>query len=770
MTLLSRNPRNPTGSSRGRAGTATLLLAAAVVTALILAKSRRMEGGVREVAGPGDSATSSEPPFPGAPVRRSRQDGSARSPTSAAEPSRRDQREGSSTGIAGVAVDGDTGSPLESFSVRIEVPQANRGWLARLLGSGGPRERIFRNPDGVFEILDLRPDLYKFRFEAEGYFPVTLEDVPARRGIVRRGLRVKLRRVATLEGTVVEEGSGAPVRAATVQVQTAEGSSVEDVEGKWQFLTDLDGRFRIRTGPGTLVLRASRDEFVEWIGDPMDLGPGESEAIVVTLRRGGGIEGTVPGHSRSSSAWVSVMSEDPESSRSRGVQADAEGHFRFLGLAAGRYRVAAFFAPPPPGSASPRRPLLTRVEVEEGRTARAEFPPPPEEGCVVRGRVLRKGEPVARADVSIGPAPTAGTALDQFETFVLLRPQRVTGKDGAFALEGVPPGEASLRVLLFPPGKKEGDLYTKTYPILVPGPPELVLDVALPAGEIAGRVFRASDGSPISGVNVGVFQLEPALPSGFSESVFSDTDARGRYRIVDVGPGEYYVRVDAHPPGRNRDPFGDPPACLFVGPVAVAESTVSLDLALPEGGDAVVRVRDPSGRVVMGAIVSLRHSDLPCEPGMTFDEWAEAEPGEEGVYRADGLRPGSYSAKVVARGFALAFAEGWQIVEGEESAFDVDLVRGTRVLVKAIDEAGSSADLFCVDVADSQGRPFRTFRDVSGKTRVSEKGGIVVFLAPGEYHLSGGSGRGQGKATQVRVGGEAEQEVVLQIETGQGRR
>jgi hypothetical protein len=36
VTLLSRNPRNPTGSSRGRAGTALLLLAAAAIAALLL--------------------------------------------------------------------------------------------------------------------------------------------------------------------------------------------------------------------------------------------------------------------------------------------------------------------------------------------------------------------------------------------------------------------------------------------------------------------------------------------------------------------------------------------------------------------------------------------------------------------------------------------------------------------------------------------------------------------------------------------------------------
>ncbi|HKB16749.1 MAG TPA: carboxypeptidase-like regulatory domain-containing protein [Planctomycetota bacterium] len=671
-----------------------------------------------------------------------------------------------------MALDGDTGSPLQSFVVRMEVPQANRGWLDRLLGSGGPRERTFRSEEGVFEILDLRPDLYKVRFKAEGYFPVTLEDVPVRKGTLRRGLRLSLRRVATLEGTVVEEGSGTVVPATTMQVLVnAGGSIVEDVEGNWQTVTDLDGRFRIATRAGAMFLRASRDGFVEWIGDPIDLGPGETRrGIVVTLRRGGGIEGTVPGpaHDAGPGPWLSIWREDEEAPRSTGVQADASGHFRVLGLAAGRYGIRAY-PRDPSGPVPPRRRLRASVAVEEGRVTRVELAEASVDGCLVRGRVLRRREPVAGAQVGlilVPSTPRAGRAaldpLDQYE----LSSGRPTGKDGSFAFEGVPPGNATLRVGLFPPGKTGGPLYGKLFPLLVPDGPEFAFDAVLPQGEITGRVYRASDGSPVSGVTVSAFQIEPAEAYGFSELGFCETDAVGRYRVVDLWGGEYYVRVDAHSPGRNRDPFEDPPASLVAGPTAVDGSTVSLDLALPEGGSAVVRVFGPSGRPVPDASVRLRHASCPAESVWNFNEWAEAEPGEEGVYRADGLRPGLYSATIAARGHALAFAEGWQVVEGEEVVFDVGVLQGTRVLVKGADEAGSPVDLIVVDVADSRGRPYRCFRSVSGMTRPGEKGGVVVYLAPGEYMLTGGIGRSRGKATPVRVGGEAEQEVVLRIESG----
>ncbi|HET6201641.1 MAG TPA: carboxypeptidase-like regulatory domain-containing protein [Planctomycetota bacterium] len=631
---------------------------------------------------------------------------------------------------------------------------------------------MFDGPKGAFAILDLPPDLYQFRFEAEGYFPQTLEDVPVRKGTARRGLRVRLRRAATVLGAVVGERSGAPVTKAVVEALDGEvGSRLQDLEGKQEVLTDPDGRFRIATRPGSLRLRVTHARLAPWAGEPFEVPPGESQGpVTVTLRPGGGVDGFVLGPDRSpaSRALVVAYREDEGSPSSKQSQADERGYFRILGLAAGRYRVHAY-PRLPPGPDSPARRPRASVAVEDGRVARVELPEPRGGGCLVRGRVSRKGEPVAGAHVTLLPAPSGPQAVENaFE--ILDRLNKVTGTDGSFAFEGVPPGGARLTVQLLPPGKKQGGLYAKTFPLLVPDAPELAFDAHLPPGEITGRIFRDSNGSPVVGAPVSAFQLDSATAHDSSESSFCETDARGRYRIVDLRPGEYYVRTDPHLQGRSRDPIGDPPAALIVGPVSVGDSAVPLDFALPEGGSVVVRLRDPSGRPVLRATVSLRHADVPRAARRAFDEWTEAEPGEEGVFRADGLRPGLYSGSVAARGYALAFEDGWRVGEGEESAFEVDLPEGTRVVVRALDGAGSPVDLALVDVADSRGRSFRHYRGAVEPIRSGEKGAVVVFLGPGEYELTGGAGGGRGTPTRVAVEAGSPREVVVPVEREEGRR
>ncbi|HET6204708.1 MAG TPA: carboxypeptidase-like regulatory domain-containing protein [Planctomycetota bacterium] len=748
-----------------------LVAAAAVAAALLLGRGRRTNGSTTDVRTPEETlAADATAPSPSSSTPTS-PEGTRRALAPGAGSSRGPR--GGSTGISGVVVDGDTGAPRTTFLVRIEDKTSNEGWLASLFRSRTPRVRSFEGPDGAFEILDLRAGLYEFRFEAEGCVPATFEDLVLRKGRVRDGLRVKLRRAGILQGIVAGEGSAAPVAGAPVRVIEDEwGSVVRDVGGKDRTPTDLDGRFRITIRPGTLRLQVSHAEFVDWLGDPFDLPPGGArDGIAVTLRRGGGIDGFVrcPDRSPAVGGSVSARPEDAQSGGWKQANADPNGYFRIQGLEGGSYGVEA-------SARAPGREWRMRVSaaVEEGRITRVEFPEPRDGGCTVRGRVSRGGEPIAGASVEI--VSTAATSegrairlprLGDTQTF-----HGRTGNDGAFSIEGVPAGRAWLRFDLEPWGRREKGAWVFLYPraffLVVPDAPEFHFDAVLPAGEIAGRVARASDGSPAAGATVSaVLRSDPDSPDLFTRGS-CDTDPAGRYWIRDFRPGEYFVEVNSagwRGGGRSRDPIGEPLGRVLRGPVTVGEGApVVLDVSLPEGGSALVRVRDPSGRPVPRASVALSRSDAPRDPTLFLPGWAEPEPGEEGLYRADGLEPGLYYASVSTPGTAVAFTESRRVESGEEAAFEVELREGTRVLVRGEDEDRSPVDLPFVDIADSAGRSCLCPRRASGSPRSEERRGVAVILAPGEYRMTPLQPGRRGKTTAVRVGADSPQEVVLRLE------
>ncbi|MGH7150564.1 MAG: carboxypeptidase regulatory-like domain-containing protein, partial [Planctomycetota bacterium] len=344
-----------------------------------------------------------------------------------------------------------------------------------------------------------------------------------------------------------------------------------------------------------------------------------------------------------------------------------------------------------------------------------------------------------------------------------------TRADGSFAVEHVPPGSATLLVSSPSSGSSGMATASRRRSIEVPDAPELVHDVTLSGGAIAGRVVRASDGGPLSEVNVGV------LPFGLSSGLGSQkgfdwarTDETGGFRIVDLEPGTYLVRaagrIEKAATGRNEE-FAEE---TREGVEVREGEEVALDFALSPGGAALVRVRDPAGNAVKGAMVVVVRSDAP-RGDRKFMNASRGMTDGEGLARVAGLSTGAYYAAVYGTEFAGAESEVASVQAGSETSIRVDLREGTRVRARVVDRNDSPVELFPLFV-DARGRErFAIPTRARGSPRPGEEGMGIAVLLPGEYTVRIGGEGWKEQTTAVRVGTVSPQDLVLRLEREAGQ-
>ncbi|MCI0589760.1 MAG: carboxypeptidase-like regulatory domain-containing protein, partial [Planctomycetes bacterium] len=681
------------------------------------------------------------------------------------------------TGVAGVVREADTGKPVRRFA--IDGQRVAEGKNAFFESTEGIRPSTSEKEDGSFERLDLQPGNHDLAFEADGFVPEILAQVEVKAGEVHRGLEVLLRRGTTLRGKVVARDTGEPVADATVERVEADRRLPRPILFRGhrpEVRTDSRGAFEMKgIEPGAIRLQVSHPSFAEATPDPIDGKGGETvEGILISLSRGGALDGYATGEGGTPLAGGRVHATPTDDLRERWTRRkespiDEAGYFHLEGLAPGRYRVEA------------RPPWRKRIEdasaaleakasleamtrrafalVEEGRTTRVEFPALPKGGCTVRGRVLRGGDGVEGASVSVAPGSRAGDAAELLRDELNAR----TGADGSFAVANVPAGTATLLVSA-PSSRESGKASaSRQRSIEVPDAPELVLDVNLSGGAIAGRVVRASDGKPLPDVSVGTF------PSGLSASWvpkgygWAHTNEAGEFRIADLEPGLYLVRA-----GGGIGKFASGKDEAFAGEtrdgVEVREGEeVALDFALSPGATALVTVRDPAGKAMRGAMVLLVPSDAP-RGVRKFVGGSQGTTDGDGLARMAGLSTGTYYAAVYGTEHAGAESEEASVRAGSETSFRVDLREGTRVRARVVDRNDAPVGLLPLFV-DSRGRErFAIPPGAAGSRRPGEEGMGIAVLLPGEYTVRIGGDGWKEQTTDLRVGTRSPQDLVLRLE------
>jgi|GEM_PF-3116617 len=544
------------------------------------------------------------------------------------------------------------GRPLEGAATRLRwAPEG--GAVPRVVVEGAT------DRDGVFEGDAVPPGRYAVEVDAApGVTALRTVDALQPTTVV-----VKFPPLGRWTGRVTDAASGVPLAANVVLLvgledgATARASATADGAGVFVVLAPR--------GP-------ARQVYVEAEGyAPFPSARGEANAVVaalgalrredvvrdVALRRGSAIVGVVT-HVESKAPVAGLAIElRPEGFRPpaevgtggrTGTTGD-DGAYAARGVAPGGWN--ATVTTPGWYLEGP-----TRVRVQgpdaSGRVADARLDLVVRGAGVVSGRVTRAdGSPVARARVWLVGGGGVVRSVRQAGRVL----ETVTGSDGGFALDDVPPAEwVRVRAAL---GDDEATP-SAAFRLRDGAPPPLVLILAA-TGTIEGRVFDLVTRDPVAGARVRLDATgEPAGRGGLSVLAAAD----GTYLAAGLVPGSW--RVTPEKRGLYLSSAGTE--------VALAPGVPKLDvpLTLDPGLTIAGLVLDAAGAPLAGARVTLGGREDVGQPPPTVNRNVRA--AADGSFRHVALRSGVYALEVRTGGAVRARLEG---LRGGERTL---LVRVTR--------------------------------------------------------------------------------------------
>ncbi len=369
---------------------------------------------------------------------------------------------------------------------------------------------------GAFHIPLRRSGPQAVRVEAEGLAPYTADRI-----LPGPPLRIALRAGGTIEGVVRDGPTGAIARGAVVEVRDdrvwATRLPWQEGAGVARATSDGQGRYRITgvgSGPQTLTAWAR--------------GFGQSPARKVNapvradlrLWPAGMIVGTVQSTDGRPVVGAQVLLEPSllQIATGRLEKTDTTGHFEFLGVDSGTYRVAARH----PDFAPAWLPFIT---VEKNGEADASLTL--ERPAAVTGRLVDgNGRPVvgrltvAEIDGTATPPSLSGGWTVE------------TRQDGQFRMEGLPARPATLAVVARGFSSKRVDVS------LVP--PTDIGDVVLDAGLTIRGHLRDRAGRPVVGAWVRTWAPRRTPQTVPPETL---TEDEGAFTVGGLEPGRYTLLV-----------------------------------------------------------------------------------------------------------------------------------------------------------------------------------------------------------------------------------
>ena len=321
--------------------------------------------------------------------------------------------------------------------------------------------------DGRFFVHGLREGPHLLRIEADGYQPVSIDNVAAGTD----DLRVVLspRGSASVE---VHDPDGTLLRQYRVAVRrylTEHGGALGTVRDVADRVVRLDAGERAVTieglDPGDYVFQVEAPGFASTLSDPFQLSQEKREAAVtMTVVRGGSLGGRVVDLAGAPIADATVTTQPdgaiddnpvirmlasltPDRITRASATTDADGRFVLRGLAYAPYQLQVVH---------PQYCRTTRGGIEMRADELVEVPPITlARGTAVRGRALVDGVPtghvvvVLTQDPSVGPGaggPESGPPEKSRDETTVVRVEAVTNTDGSFELpRRVPPGAYELR-------------------------------------------------------------------------------------------------------------------------------------------------------------------------------------------------------------------------------------------------------------------------------------------------------------------------------------
>jgi protocatechuate 3,4-dioxygenase beta subunit len=280
------------------------------------------------------------------------------------------------------------------------------------------------------------------------------------------------------------------------------------------------------------------------------------------------------------------------------------------------------------------------VLVAEGGASEVELIAPPE--VTVTGRVREAGDPLAGATVELVRREEDGSAGLSLPMLGGGGPQAETDGEGRYRLEGVEPGEYTLRV-------RHSSRAMAAEVELVVGDADVRRDVDLSVAIIEGSVTDGA-GQPLAGVRVWPERARPegspqtlrvmafattdgggatfSLDGGGFGAVQARTDADGRYQLRGVAPDvELQVRAEGE---------GVQPARSEELRLAHDEVRRNVDLVLATAGRIEVQAFRADGSPARNVLVTAE----PAE-GTAGEQQVELV-GDDGRVVLDSLAPGTW--------------------------------------------------------------------------------------------------------------------------------
>jgi uncharacterized GH25 family protein len=335
-----------------------------------------------------------------------------------------------------------------------------------------------------------------------------------------------------------------------------------------------------------------------------------------------------------------------------------------------------------PGPNSPGMMVQTRLRDGDSVEKDARL----SKGAAVRGRVLDKeGKPVVGAMVRLKSFNPRMGIEDS--------PAAKSDAEGSWRIEPVPPSKGLLKV-------EAAGYYQKDWPaqewqalqqgplpdsigVEVPAEGEVVKDLVLQATAAVEGVVVDKDGKSAPGITV---SISPKGPKGGGGGPGALTDAEGKFKAVDVAPGEELI-ANAGGTGGTRgtsDPFR----------LDEGGSATGIRIALKAGATIAGRVRRDDGGPTQGATLRLVTGKRDANQPWNWD-WqklnAPIRPvGADGAFRAEGLYPGGYTLSCSLEGAAGSDGTFVEVAEGEtKEGVEVVLGEEKKIAGKVLNPEGA---------------------------------------------------------------------------------
>ncbi|MEN8151401.1 MAG: carboxypeptidase-like regulatory domain-containing protein, partial [Planctomycetota bacterium] len=356
----------------------------------------------------------------------------------------------------------------------------------------------------------------------------------------------------------------------------------------------------------------------------------ETPGIVVQMRRGGFLTGTITGYEGGplAGAEVRTMVQPPNASgnpwqwewqlrQTAPALTDKEGRFRVEGLTPGPY-IVRFEAP------GHRVVTKLDVAVPEGADG-GPLDVKLEKGLQITGVVVdAAGEPIPDVNLWTNVVAT-GTGAARGQTSIR---NATTDAKGAFLLDQLEPGKYSLSVNADGFANRNlSDVDAGTTDL------RIVLEKGL---SISGRVLLP-DGSPAGNLWV-------SAQGGNGNSQNDRTGEDGTFTIENLPEGVYTVRTNTGGAFRFGGGKDEGPSLMPAIQEGVPAGTKNLELRLLAGAAIEGRVTDESGNPIPGAMILARS----IGEDVTTSGFGRTD--ENGEFRVTGLEPGRRVAVNVSHG------------------------------------------------------------------------------------------------------------------------